>query len=873
MLNSDNVAVGTLVPRDRIQRLPLNGRGLLSLLELAPGTVVTPATRGEAGQFSANGQRPNTHYFTLDGVSINTGVSGGGLAAQCTGGALPGMTAFGSFHAAASLETIEEFRIQTSTATSGFGRLPGAQVSISSRSGSNGFHGSLFHYVRHEALAANDWFANSQGSGRSPMRLNHGGGAAGGPLRRDRAFFFAAYEGMRLRQPFTWRSAVPSRELRSRIVAPWVRDLLKLYPQTAAPESAPGLAIWTGGNHRPSRLDAGSLRLDSAITSQVSFFAHYRQAPSAAEFGQSQINRLMLQSRSATAGLDARMWPGLAFDLRLNYSGAVADSLWSPEPSLSPQACAGAPYPLCGMLIRVTVAGAGRVSAGHEGRRQQDQWQAILTGNAAFASHQVRFGFDFRQLNPRFRDAAGTASVMADSALDLEDVRFLWIATSPASSGKTISSEMAVFLQDTWRIRPSATLTYGARWEFSPPPVADPPAYFYDAASGAFALARDAIWPRRYGNVAPRLGLAWRPRQGSTVFRVGSGVFHSSTLSIATDLVNGGPLNVRQFHSGRLAPFSSLLSYGFLPDFQLPAVMHWSASAERALWDRDAVSLTYAGAAGRRLIRREIGGPGNSDTVRVALATNHGRSDYHSLQAHYRRRLAAGLDLMASYAWSHSIDNSSSDALLHWVAPDITPRRDRASSDFDVRHTGTLAFSYEFADRTPRWIRGWWVDSLFHARTGFPVDVLNAEAAMGVNFGNVFRPDRIPGQPLWLRDASAPGGRRLNAAAFRAAGAFTQGTLGRNAIAGFGMSQVDLALRREFEVCERAALQFRVEAFNALNQANFADPARHLASPVFGYSVSMLNSMLGTGSPGSGLTPMFQTGGARSLQAALRLRF
>ena len=165
------------------------------------------------------------------------------------------------------------------------------------------------------------------------------------------------------------------------------------------------------------------------------------------------------------------------------------------------------------------------------------------------------------------------------------------------------------------------------------------------------------------------------------------------------------------------------------------------------------------------------------------------------------------------------------------------------------------------------------MDGIFRARTGFPVDVLNAETALGLTFGNVFRPDLVSDQPLWLRDAAAPGGRRLNPAAFRPREGFSQGSLGRNAITGFGMSQLDLALRREFALSERAALQFRLEAFNALNQANFADPLRYLASPVFGSAPSMLNVMLGTGSPGSGLTPMFQTGGARSVQAALRLTF
>ncbi len=87
------------------------------------------------------------------------------------------------------------------------------------------------------------------------------------------------------------------------------------------------------------------------------------------------------------------------------------------------------------------------------------------------------------------------------------------------------------------------------------------------------------------------------------------------------------------------------------------------------------------------------------------------------------------------------------------------------------------------------------------------------------------------------------------------------------------MSQLDLALRREFPLRDRGSLQLRIEAFNALNQANFADPVRFLASPLFGQSPSMLNLMLGTGSPGSGLAPMFQMGGARSVEIALRFKF
>jgi hypothetical protein len=264
--------------------------------------------------------------------------------------------------------------------------------------------------------------------------------------------------------------------------------------------------------------------------------------------------------------------------------------------------------------------------------------------------------------------------------------------------------------------------------------------------------------------------------------------------------------------------------------------------------------------------------------VRVVTATNHGWSRYHGLQAQYRRRLSHSVEALLSYSWSHSIDNSSSDSLLDWAGPGADASRDRGSSDFDARHTFTGAFSFETPRKTiagvpARYLGGWSLDGIFRARTGFPVNVLDSEYAMGLSFANAFRPDLVSGQPVWIPDALAPGGKRLNSAAFRPTTGSVQGNLGRNAITGFGMSQIDLALRREVRVGDKHTVQLRVEAFNLLNQASFADPVRSLASPLFGQSPSMLNLMLGTGSPASGLAPIFQTGGPRSLEIMLRYRF
>ena len=884
VLNREDATVGTLLGREQIERMPLNGHGLLSLIELAPGAIVTPATRGEAGQFTVNGQRPNTNYFLVDGGSVNTGVSVGGLPAQCTGGSLPGMTAFGTFHGLIPLDALEESRVDTSTTMSEYGRLPGAQVSLRSRSGSNEFHSSLFLHARHDALDANDWFANRGGEPRGALRMADFGASLGGPLKRNRSFFFLSYEGMRLRQPLTWVQAVPSPQFRQNAPV-WVTPALDLFPAANGADLGGGLAQWTGQNRRPSGLDVGSLRLDHALTSRISVFARYSQAPSSSQFGSTQVGELGLRSRSFTAGANLLLTPYAVVDLRVSSSTARASSSWNQ--TSSPATACGLASVIsrfnsvldpCNYFLRFSITGVGQILSGRESDNQQDQLLAAGTTDLHFGAHHLRLGFDYRHLRLTRRDPNGRLSLIADTLDDLVSSQNLWSSVSTAQQARKGLDELSLFAQDAWRIGPKLTLNYGLRWEFSPAPTPSVPTYYPDPVKGLVPVQKE-LWPPAYTNFAPRLGVAYRPRSnGRTVVRAGAGLYYDSSLSIATDLVNDGPLNMWQYSSGRHPPLSMLMGYGYNADLHLPSVRQWNVSVERALGEQDMISASYVGSAGRSLVRREMGGVGSSDLVWLATTTNHGVSRYHGFQAQYRRRLGRFVQGLASYSWSHSIDNSSADSGLQWAGSGVSAAQDRGPSDFDVRHAFTAALTYESQPKPgrSRWTsvwRGWALDGMLRARTGFPINVLGAESYMGINLTNAFRPNLVSNEPVWMADAAAPGGRRLNRAAFSMPAVGVQGNLGRNAITGFGMSQLDLAWRREFAVDDRRSFQFRMEAFNALNQANFADPARILADPLFGQSPSMLNLMLGTGSPGSGAVPMFQSGGARSLEIGIRFRF
>jgi hypothetical protein len=882
----EDASIGVRVFREDIQRLPLNGRGVLSLLELSPGTNVTPATRGESGQFTANGQRPNANYFTVDGASANTGVAAGGLPAQATGGVLPALSAFGSLDSLLPVEAVDEFRVQTSNAMSELGRLPGANVALTSRSGSNEFHGSTVYRFRNERLAANDWFANVAGVRRGPLRLHDIAPSFGGPIRRDRTFVFLSYQHMTLRGSYVSSQPVPSDATRA--AAPfWVQPALGLYPRANGADLGSGLGAWYGRSVRPSQLDSGLARIDHALNSHATLFARYNISPSSNEFGSTQINRLDLRFQSLTVGLNLRLGAHWTIDLRGNESQAEAQSRWAPTGQASASGCDLGPvipylFPVagtCDALVRFSIGGVGQVVMGSEGTRRQRQFQTVESTAWKAGAHSVRFGGDYRRMVPIRRDARDSLSAIADDMTSLSDRKNLWLGSSPRIGATTEVTELSLWAQDTWQISSRLVITPGLRWELNPSPAATPDTYFLDPHTGTVfdRNTNRRLWPVPYWNFAPRLGAAWRvSKSGRTVFRAGGGLFYDSSLSIATDLINSGPFSITRLTNGKYGIFSSLLSYAFTPDLKLPRLTEWNFTLDQALGAHDVLSVGYVGSKGGRLFRREVGGPGNTPTALFALTTNNGRSEYHGVQVQYRRRVLTGFQALASYSWSHSLDNDSSDAFLVWAGPGAPPARDHASSDFDLRQSLTSALTYEFPWRATggaRWLGGWAIDTLARVRSGFPITVLLNEQYQGIAVANAFRPDRILNRPIWVADTNVPAGRRLNPLAFQAAPSGVQGTLGRNSIAGFGMGQVDLALRREFRVRDRKVIQVRVEAFNVLNQANFADPVKFLDSAVFGQSTSMLNLMLGTGSPGSGLSPILQTGGPRSLQGTVRLRF
>src|SRR6201997_688044 len=208
-VNTTDATVSTVVDRTFADNVPLNGRSFQTLITLTPGVVVTQTAFDDQGQFSVNGQRADANYFTVDGVSANFGVTGYSLPVQSAGGALPALSVSGGTNSLVSLDAMQEFRVQSSSFAPEFGRTPGGQISIVTRSGTNAFHGTLFDYFRNSVLDANDWFVNFNHLAKPAERQNDFGGVIGGPIFKDKTFFFFSYEGLRLRQPSSQETVVP----------------------------------------------------------------------------------------------------------------------------------------------------------------------------------------------------------------------------------------------------------------------------------------------------------------------------------------------------------------------------------------------------------------------------------------------------------------------------------------------------------------------------------------------------------------------------------------------------------------------------------------------------------------------------------------
>jgi hypothetical protein len=855
-----------------------------------------------AFSISVNGAREDANGFLLDGAyNGDPKLNGVGVTPP--------------------LDAILEFEAATSTYDASFGRNAGGQISVLMRNGTNQFHGAAYEFFRNGALDGGNFFAPSDQAAPAYRRNQFGG-----PLARNRTFFFADFEGTRMAAGQTLIANVPSVAERggdfshSSLPAmdpttgqpipggkvpqyylnPVGLGIAALYPQPNRGVSGANFVSSPSLTDGPSKFDASlnqfvtdssrlSLRYSFADDNLFEPFAGSAGDPAVPGYG------LKIPSRSQNAWLGERhvFLPLVVNDLWLTFNRvsngdypqgqgtSVNHRLGLPELSANPRDWG---------LTLTSVNGYSAI--GNEPTSPEhgstNTYQLADTVNLLRGRHVAKFGFDFRLLQQNaYRDIESRGFFNFTGLLLGNPLEELLLGAPTMTGGATENNPQHLrthsydfFAMDTWRVRPSLSLTLGLRYEYNSPAAdAANRAAVYNQATGTLVQLGQGGFPRGgynpdYNNFAPRAGVAWSPGgRDATVIRAAYGVyFDQSSLAPGEGIYFSAPyynFNVYYpvqgvFNLSLANPFPGNFPFAypgsaiaFQPNLRTPYMQQWNFGVQRQLGYLRVIEVAYVGSKGTHLIdsrninqprpsvNRQNPGP-NAGFSEIDIIESQANSTYHSLQARFQQRLSNGLSVLASYTYSKSIDDASGffsatgDPNFPQNAYDLSAERGR--SNFDIRQRFTLSYGYDLPlFKRHRRLGGWQSFGVLTFQTGRPFTVAllpttdNANTGVAqLGFGAGDRPN-VAGNPV----LSSPGPARwFNTAAFAPPPYGHFGNAGRNILDGPGLRAVNLSIIKNTAITDRLDLQFRAEFFNALNRANYNLPDNFVGSPTFGQVVS-----------------------------------
>jgi hypothetical protein len=633
-LNTESAAVSTVIDREFVENLPLNGRSFNTLLQLTPGVVIAAQPGGTAsgtapGQFSINGQRTDSNTFIVDGVSANFGVATHGLYSGESGtGSDQAFSALGGTSSLASVEALEEFRIETSSFAPEFGKTPGGQVMLTTRAGTNEMHGGVYEYFRNDVMDANDWFANQAGEPRAAERHNDFGGFLGGPLFKRRTFYFFSYEGARLRLPQTSITYVPYLDGTTCVSPQAIAPLLNAFPKPNGPvSSSTCTGQFTGSYSNSATLDATSLRIDHKLNDRFTFFGRYNYAPSmtaSREFALTDLATSPVNTRTATVGVNMLLSKFSANTFRANYSvqsSKLKDSFSPIGGAVTPpDSLLFGTLPVASTLAGFQTYDTDYYSIGPVSENRARQINLVDNLDLSSGRHQLKFGTDFRVIyldKAPYEDGISMNASTVSGLLSTGTVSELEFIHQTPASFATYSTSL--YAQDGWKLSRGVEMTYGVRWELEPAPESRNGTKVAswtntdDPSRIALASFGTPLWQTTYGNVAPRIGLAWKPgTHGDIVIRGGIGLFYDLGTGRAADAaaffpnyVNRVVLNAPLPANGSvsdLPSFSTAAPYplvnAFSPTLEMPRSWEWNVAVEKSFAGHQVATARRAGRNG-----------------------------------------------------------------------------------------------------------------------------------------------------------------------------------------------------------------------------------------------------------------------------------
>jgi hypothetical protein len=895
-------AMSTLLDRQQVTNLPLDGRNFLELALLVPGTV--PAPQGSAssvrGDFalSVNGGREDFNNYLLDGV-YNIDPKLGTPAVR------------------PPVDAIQEFEVATSNYDASYGRNASGQINVLTRSGGNRITGTLYEFFRNDALAAKNHFAPA-GEPAPDYSRHQFGGSLGGPVVRNRTFFFADYEGTRLREGITRVTTVPTAAERAGDfsssafgvpVNPQTRQPLpggRIPPFFIHPTGAAIAALYPLPNRSGT---SGNFVSSPTLQDDVRQFdgklEHVLNTATRAVARYSFSDRALLEpfagpAFSAIPGfgndVDRRGQNLLVSvshsrrsvfnDLRVGYS-RVATAVYPENPQVSNSSIglqSLATNPRDAGLSFITVAGYSPL--GHEYNNPQESTSATLqladTATWARGAHLLKFGGEwygvrqeaFRDVQARgfltFVQQAFTGNALADLLIGLPVVTGGARLDNPQNLR---AHSWSLFAHDEWTVSNAVTVSAGLRYDFIAPPFdADDRASLYDVSVGTTVPVGTAGMPRGgyepdRNNLAPRAGVAWAlDSEARNVVRGGYGIyFNQGALATAEGLYFNPPyfnlsVNVATATLSRPFPaddFFPQSATAYQRDLQTPWMEHFSVGFQRQLGRTRMFEAAYVGSRGHDLISaRDANQPRPSVVfpnlrpnplfADVTLIESRGSSRYNAMQLKGQQRSELGLSVLAAYTYGKSTDNASgfftSAGDPNFPQDSSDPGAEEGRSSFDVRHRLSLGFSWDLPFVGNPWIENWQVHGVATVYSGRPFTVALHPDIDQSNTGRSNLGFGNNDRPNVSGDPSLPRDDRTTEQWF-ATSAFSMpafGTLG-NA----GRNIVEGPGYRNLNVgivklvpMGQARLQLRLELFNAFNRDNFDLPDAFLGSPTFGRILS-----------------------------------
>ena len=870
-----NQGQGATFSNREVLELPINGRDYARFSLLAPGAV---ARSNYIADLSFNGQHTVHNQFSIDGVDatrvdqpyMSNGYERG--ARLLTG----------------SLDTVAEFRAQTSNYRAEYGRAAGSYINIVSKSGSNQFHGDTYEFFRNNFLDARNFF-NTIPSPQAEYRFNDFGGNISGPIVKNKTFFFVNYEGSRQRIGITGSGTTPSALLRQEVLttSPALAPIVAQYPLGTGPTSSPLVDNYVTTGVSQVREDTGSVRLDHSFTDRNTAYVRVN-------VNDSHVFGPLFGVISSSLGVnDYQNVPIRTSNVALHdvqiFGPAFLNEFEAGMQRWGSHIISDEPYPL------VDVTGL-TIDPGTQGRTKSNNTSYQIGDSMSYTrgAHSLKWGvIEYRiQVD---QSSINTSNITYTSLQNFIDNSISSASITVGNPGSaTWAYQTGAFVQDTWQTRPGLTIDYGLRYDFETPPY-DPGhrAQTFDTRTDTLAPPGTSYFKDNPRDFSPRFAVAWQASK-KTVIRTGYGIFFQDypvgfgAYSVPTNNVPGNTTLLQQQIPNLSYPLTPFISQGTAP---LPTVagfnwnkpdiyaQQWNFTVERQLSGSDVLTVAYVGNHGLNLRRNEdinfydptLGRrpiPGFAD---INLETASGQNVYHSLQATLAQRFHHGFQGTLNYTWAHAIDDVQDQGLFSAQPQDNNNyKAERGNSSGDIRHNVSYQLVYELpfgtghhflpgvTGLTGKLVSGWQLASLAIFHTGIADTVYIGTNTYGNgNFTNQ-RPNAVSGVSEYPANQTIT--NWLNPAAFSMPASGTFGNVGRNTIFGPGFAQADLSLVKETRISESSHLEFRAEFYNFVNHPNFAEPNTTFGTTAFGQIFSTFGSTLGIGT-------------ARQLQLAMKLYF